>query len=135
MPCPYQAINFDGAVEENVRRALNIIGKAIKHPTSQPIPTWMLFDGTYIAQCFDLAPHGLRLVDDVLRCVGLVAAHTGNEDPSTITYQRCVAAMKEIAKKAKSHGLKTLFEKSPLASEVLDFFSTARAAKLAMSHA
>ena len=58
-----------------------------------------------------MTPNGLRLVDDVLRCVGLAAAHTGNEDPSTITYQRCVAAMKETAKAAKSQGIKTLFEK------------------------
>ena len=75
-----------------------------------------------VAQCFDLAPRGLRLVEDVLRCIGLSCEYAGEEDLSTITYANSIAHMKESERAAKSHGLKLLFEKHKLASEVLEFF-------------
>ena len=48
LPRPFQAISFEGAVEENTRRSLHAIAEAIDFPLSKPMPAWLLFDGTYV---------------------------------------------------------------------------------------
>ena len=61
-----------------------------------------------VAQCIDLAPRGLRLQDDELRCVGIACEYLGEKDLSTISYKACIDKMKETGRVAKSHGFRII---------------------------
>ena len=56
LPCSYQSINFDGAVVETVMRAHTIIRQCLGLSLCVPALLYMMFDGSYVAKCLDIAP-------------------------------------------------------------------------------
>ena len=78
-----------------------------------PAPLYMMFDGTYVAKCLDLAPRDATF-DNQPRLVGRVCEFKGEGDGSMIPFVHNLTIMKEAVSKH--------CEQSKLASEVLEFF-------------
>ena len=80
---------------------------------SAPAPLYMMFDGTYVSKCLDLAPRDATF-DDTPRLVGRVCEFKGEDDGSMLPFTINADSMKEVVNKHCGQDM--------LASEVLEFF-------------
>ena len=74
LPRPMQAISFPGAIRENIKRSLVIIelGRTSGGSGHEPVgatPVYMIYDGTYLAQCQDVSSKG-TFYDGMPRIIG-----------------------------------------------------------------
>ena len=109
MPLPDQSINFRGKTAENFERASDIIRTCLGSKSGDPVPLYMMFDGTYVAKCLDVVPRG-PIHGDKVHIVGRKCEMKGEKDRSLVACDNVNDAAQDTC------------DQDSLACEVLEFF-------------
>ena len=120
LPRPCQALCFPGSVKKNAERAQLVIDHAAARGEGKPpTPTYMIFDGSYMAAMQDISSNK-TFHDGKLRLIGHNYEGRGLEDPSVLGIETIDKQLRMAMAREKLGADAWLVDKSKLATEMLE---------------